>query len=79
MVAAAPVGEAIAEDNPAANKPILIANGAALPNTGSNGPASWMILVTSLPLIKVAAAIRIAAEIIPPIEIDIIVSQRANF
>ena len=49
IVAAAPVGEAIADDRPAANNPILIAIGAASPNTGSNGPASCITLVTSLP------------------------------
>lgn len=40
IVAAAPIGEAIAEDSPAENSPILINNGAKSPRIGLRGSDS---------------------------------------
>ena len=65
IVAAAPVGEAMAEDKPAANNPILIIIGAK-----SQTPVSAVPLANYTsnfpPLIKVAAEIKMAANN-PPI------------
>src|SRR5699024_5888814 len=53
--------------------------GAAFPNIGSSGSAISKILSTLVQPITVPATIIIAPDIIPPITIEITVSQRANF
>src|SRR5690625_7417205 len=70
-VAAAPIGDAIAEEKPAANRPTLMNTGARPPINGSSGAASSTTLVTSVPCIKAPAVIRMAAVIRPPTEIKI--------
>ena len=74
IVAAAPIGEAIAEDRPAENKPTLMKIGAKSPKIGLSGSDNSTKLVTSFPWMSVPAVISMAADISPPNPIATIVS-----